>query len=94
MVLVGVVAAERPGEAPDSVVVERMWRKRQWKEQEQATPGKGKGKSQTNQEYLGHCFSVVAVKQRVCDRESETEQQDCYRRSLQGGRDCCALPGH
>lgn len=94
MVLVGVVAAERPGEAPDSVVVERMWRKRQWKEQEQATPGKGKGKSQTNQEYLGHCSSGVVMKWRVCDRASGTEQQDCCQRSLRGGPDCCALPGH
>lgn len=94
MTQVGSAVAERVGEVPGSVIAERRWRKQMWqgKEQEQATLGKGK--SQTNREYLGHCFSEVAVKQRVCDRESETEQQDCYRRSLQGGRDCCALPGH
>jgi len=60
------VVAEGVEEAPDFVVLERMWRRMMGPGKDQGLAMLGKGKSRTNQECLGHCSSAVPVKWTAC----------------------------
>lgn len=54
------VVAEEAGEAPGFLALEKRWQK--WKEQVRRRATLGKGKSQTDREYPGHCSSEVVLK--------------------------------